>query len=521
MRRLLGVALATLPLLLLAPASATAAPLDDALDSGVLTYTGTVDYGSRTEAGTVDVTCADGVCTLPWYPEVGDLVFVDGVAIVDVPEGPLDCSNSGDHRGYGGELVLAGTTFTGYYEIIARDVGSCPGFADGLTLPAERTTFDFTLDRGRPCLIDASCEPATAEEALADAAGEFTPGGRNDVALPPGGDRAFATPTEFSQIATFADVFTPVNLAWAGGSTLVLGILVVIPSAWASSAVDRLVGRVQSAWRRRRGLSEETGRTGLRGWAWAASGVGAAAVISAFADPHFGFDVAALRVALSIAAAFALDVLVGWTAAILLVRLVKRDAVPSFDFSPLSLVVVVGAVIVARVSGFEPAIVFGLVAGVAFVGISTVAHSARVALITLGWAYGVGVGAWFLYSALEASDPGLVVVREFLAATTLGGISALPIALLPLRGLPGAPLWAWRKLVWFPVFLIALFSFVVVLLPLPGAWTELTGTLLTWVLGFAAACAVAFVLWLVATILDARDRRRVRAEGVEAERVPV
>ena len=110
---------------------------------------------------------------------------------------------------------------------------------------------------------------------------------------------------------------------------------------------------------------------------------------------------------------FVLDVVIGWFVLLLIVRRTHPGAIATFDFKPLTLLVVAGAVLLTRITGFEPGIVFGLVAGVVFAGVIGTAK-ARVALIGLGYAFAVGVLAWIGYSITAAtsgehpgSGPGL------------------------------------------------------------------------------------------------------------------
>ncbi len=334
---------------------------------------------------------------------------------------------------------------------------------------------------------------------MAAAPVEGAPADADEVRYAPGGSRPFATPTEVSSVATAADVLTPANIAWAAAGTVVLAILVVVPTQFANSAADTLVGRALARWRRWRKTPTETdAEAGIafRGWPWAAAGVLAAAVIASLADPNFGFDAASLRVFLSILVSFAIEVVLGWLAVVMLVRRTHPQVSASFQFAPLSLVIVIGAVLLSRLSGFEPPIIFGLVAGVAFAGLTTAAEKARVALISLGWAFGIGVVAWVAYS-LVASDA--TVLRELLSTAGIAGISALPIALLPLRGLVGRAVWDWSLRAWLVAYAVGLFAFMLVLLPLPGSWSEVDMGLATWVALFVAYFVGAFAIWLVVT----------------------
>ena len=491
MRRLLAVALATLALAVGVALPAAAQTADP--NTGSLIYEGAVTYQSMgSHEYLLEIACSGGACQLDFERVY---TFFDGL-VAEEDAGSLDCNESGANRPWSARLTLTPETLTGTVSQPPRDVSECPGFAAGTVLPGEDMTFDLAYVSGETCLIDASC---TAAAVGADLPGFAAGPGRANPAADyaPGGERTFATPTAVSSVITLAEALQPANIAWAVGGTVVLGILVVIPSQFANSAADTLLGRFRERLRNgRMNPDAERPKLELRGWPWAAAGVLIASVIATLADPNFGFDAAGLRLLLSIVVTFAVEVVVGWIAVVLIVRRTHPDAVASFSFTPLSLAIVVGAVLLSRLSGFSPPIVFGLVAGVAFGGLLGSASKARVALIGLGWAFGIGLVAWVVYSYLPVDQ---VVVRELLGAAAIAGISTLPIALVPIRGLVGHTVWEWRKAVWLIAYAIGLFAFLLVLLPLPGAWTEVGGGLITWVVLFVVYAVVSIGLWLIVT----------------------
>ena len=487
MRKLLAVALATAAFVSI-PAFAASAEEDP--NTGTLTYTGTTvtsQDGTTYPAseGPLVLDCVDGRCTS--LDSLPDLIFVNGVVESPTTEeySDADCSftytATRDH-------VLTAETLKGT-TIAQASNAVCAGEPTEFT--AVTVVADFTYESGDTCLIDASCTVAAGPSTVENAAGLPL---SNPGPFLPGGSRPVDTVTEVSSVTTLVEAFTPANILWAAGGTVVLAILIAIPTQFANSAADTVAGNVRERWRRWRKTTET--KPAFTGWPWAAGGVLAASVIAALADPNFGFDGAGLRLFLSILATFALEVVVGWFAVVLIVRRTHPTAAVSFQFAPISLLIVVGAVLVSRLSGFEPPIIFGLVAGVAFGGVLGTAERARVTLIGLGWAFGIGILAWVGYSLLPAD---LVILRELLATAAIAGISALPIALLPLRGLAGHVVWQWKKTVWAAAYAIGLFAFLLVLLPLPGSWSEVGMGLWTWVALFVAYTLAAVGLWLGVT----------------------
>lgn len=324
-----------------------------------------------------------------------------------------------------------------------------------------------------------------------------------------------AAPSMLSGLPTVGQAPTaPAQLAANLLVTLILLILVAFPTALLNSASEQLSERM-GAWRTRRRVGEATGQhdsgsaassgaapgRGLdwRGWPLAALTVLAAALISGFADAEFGLNPGSARMVASIAIGFALDVVLGWSIVVLLTRrLVPRRA--AFEAKPMTLLIVVGAVILTRVTGFEPGVLFGVVAGVAFAGLTIASQRARPVLIALGYAFALAIVAWFAYSAVVgvgSADAGSIFATETLAAVAASGIAALPIALVPLRGLPGHAVWAWSRWLWAGCYAVGLFAFFFVLMPMPPSWGAVSWPLWGWIFAYLAYATFAVLAWWI------------------------
>jgi hypothetical protein len=454
-------------------------------------------------AVTVDFSCEAGRCVVLTVNEGGsggleDLELVDGAGSWSTS---LSCEEAEivDARASSGTAALDGAVLTVDERFEEIFEGDCP---PSLGVGANENTWVLEFAAADVCVIDGSC---VADEPVAGASDE-------DCCVAPGSPRSFAEPTVYSGLDTVATAATPGNLLWAAVGTVILALLVAIPTHFFNSAAETLSDRVGAWWRRRR-ARPDAGGPKRGGWPLAAGGVAVAAVIAAFADPGFGFDAAGLRVLLSILAAFAVEVVLGWVAVIFLVRRTHPTASATFRFAPLTLLVVAAAVLLTRLTGFEPPIVFGLVAGVAFGGLLGTAEKARVALIGLGWAFGIGMLAWIGYSVLVAAGvdgAGGVFARELLSAAAIAGLSALPIALLPLRGLAGRTVWEASRRVWVAAYAIGLFAFLLVLLPFPASWAEVGFGLWAWIGLYLIYALAALGIWLVVT----RPWRREPSDAV-------
>jgi hypothetical protein len=124
------------------------------------------------------------------------------------------------------------------------------------------------------------------------------------------------------------------------------------------------------------------------------------------------------------------------------------------------------------------------------------------AVADLGYSFVVAVIGWVGYSILSGvagadSSAGIVILQETLSAVAIGGIAALPIARVPLRGLTGFDIFNWNRWVWGGAYAIGLLGFFVVLMPLPFSWTGVHVNLIAWIGVYVAYGLAAITAWLV------------------------
>lgn len=306
-------------------------------------------------------------------------------------------------------------------------------------------------------------------------------------------------PSVLSGLRTIADVDARESML-AALLTIVLVLLIAFPTTLLNSAADQGSDRFSVWWRTRRGTPEDraTENQAHSHWWWAAGGVLAAGVVSSFVDPQFGLNPGSVRTVLSILVGFAVEVVLGWLVVTWLVRRTVPRATASYTFAPLSLALVAAAVVFTRMTGFEPGIIFGLVAGVGFTALVGAAAEARATLAPLAYGAVVALLAWAAYHFVDDATGTMgVFVAESLSAAAVAGLAALPIALFPVAGMPGASVFAWNRRVWAGCYAFGLFAFFVVLLPTPYAWDEVGWSLKGWVLAYVAYLAVALVMWWV------------------------
>jgi hypothetical protein len=369
---------------------------------------------------------------------------------------------------------------------------------------ASHVDITTTVISGDTCYIFATCPtPSPTPVAIA-----LVGGGSAAAAAATG--TAASSPSTLSTLPTLASALSVANAAWAAVATTVLVVLIALPSHLINLAAEHESDRF-SAWRRRMLAARKprevvadspAGRLPFAGWPLAAGGLLIASLISSFVNPGFGFNASSVRVFLSILASFLLDAAVGWFIVIWLVRRTTPNVTAAFRFVPATLVIVVAAVLFSRLTGFQPGIVFGLVAGVIFGSALAVADKAKVALVPLGYSFAAALVGWVGYSIMAAvvgQHPGILVlfVQETLAAVTIAGIAALPIALVPLRGLAGYDIFHWNRWVWGAAYAVGVFGFFFVLMPKPFSWGSVGLSIWVWGALFLLYALIGVGLWLL------------------------
>ncbi|MEO6115954.1 MAG: hypothetical protein ABIP33_06180 [Pseudolysinimonas sp.] len=483
----------------------------------VIVYSGTLDVvfkdsdgvvsnESGTRAFTISVDCSGRPCMISLFLPA-PFAIKNGRFAASNPASGDPCDTAHPYRG---AVELTGTVtktdITMHATVAGSGVRQCADSPNS-TAAVDSGVYDFsgTPSSGRVCLLDASCESA------APASGS----GANDHR-----PRVASTPSVLSTLPTTARAVTVRNSLWAVAAAVILVLLIALPTQLFNSASEKASERLGAWWKRRRS-SSSAGKAGTdpaagpaagpaaaksavawSGWPLAAAGVLAASVISALVDPHLAFDAAGLRTVLSILVSFVIEVVLGWLVLLLIVRRTHPGTVATFQFKPLTLVVVAAAVLLTRITGFQPGIVFGLVAGVVFGGVIGTAK-ARVALIGLGYGFAVGILAWIGYSIIATSAPHpnavLVFAQETLSSAAIAGIAALPIALLPIGALVGREVWQWNKIVWAVAYAIGLIGFFLVLMPMPFSWQAVPLSLWTWIALYLVYALVATAVWLAVT----------------------
>lgn len=336
---------------------------------------------------------------------------------------------------------------------------------------------------------------------------------RSSVSMIATGDPS--APSVLSAVRPFTEVpVNPVSALVTAAVTIILLLLVGLPSALLGQSLsenyDRMFGRLSAAIQR---ASRTLATPSLPGWLPIAFGMALATVMSAFVDPGFGWNPGSVRVLVSMGIAFAVESVAGWFVIRSVLARTDPDLDPKPEFKFGSLIIVLLAVVVSRIVGFEPGMVFGLVVGLTFGASLAASRDARVKLIGLGWAFAIGVVGWVGYSLL-AGVPGWLPVfaAETLSALAVSSLAALPVALLPLADLDGGVLFRWNRWVWAGVYATEMFVFFVVLMPMPFSWGDVGTPLATWVGLYLAYAVFAVAVWAWFRVVKQKSTQAELAE---------
>jgi hypothetical protein len=456
---------------------------------------------ASTAATTVTLTCSGGSCRTDSRAVPGSFPLGSGGTYrATKPQRIADGA-------CGGVVAVVTTTVRATERTLRLTTSSPPASktcsTGGWNVPALSSSFEGTATASP--VVGGGTDPAeNADEPSRGEAGPLaggTSGGDDGTTTSRLASGSASAPSVLSALPTASDAVPDGRQALLiAALVVILVLLVAFPTHLLNTAVDAGQESLASWWRRRRGRAEgpDAEAQPVTRWATAAATVLAASLVSAFVDPQFGFNSGSARTFASIAISLTVESVLVWLTVIWLVGRMAPTVTASFRVAPSTLVVVVAAVAITRLTGFEPAIVFGLVAGVAFGAATTVAAEGKTVLAGVGLALVLAVAGWVAYSLLD-TGPGAglatVLASETFAALAIAGIASLPIALVPLRGLAGHALYAWSRPLWAVSYAVGLVGFFVVLMPMPFSWAGVDLSLATWITLYVAYAVAGVTAW--------------------------
>ena len=368
-------------------------------------------------------------------------------------------------------------------------------------------------------LPEKAAQQVDKEEALALLAAE-------EQALRTG---EFTAPTSFTNtLQTVADLrITATTVGIAGLVASAFLLLVAFPA-------ELLEGTIRANYRRlfwwmepvaqRFAKVRELAAARINRWVGTIGILAGTAVVLGFADPGFGFNGASLRLWIALVVSIVLLNVV--VSSIVMSVAERRFRIgSSLEPMPAALLLVAASVIVSRLAGIQPGLLFSIVLGIAFAYELSRRQDALLTMLGVGLSIVIGVAAWLGYSALAATggeDPGFwhLLAQEILAATTVEALATMVIALLPLEFLDGKSLFRWNKWAWAGIYVIAIVTFVIIILPLSNSWGEATAPFVGWGVLFGGFAAFAVLTWALLRFIPVRSSAgAAESEPVEREKI--
>jgi hypothetical protein len=165
-------------------------------------------------------------------------------------------------------------------------------------------------------------------------------------------------------------------------------------------------------------------------------------------------------------------------------------------FRPSMLIVVAAAAVASRVFGLQPAVLFGLILGVAFAeGAGRVARG-QVAAVQLAGISALGVLAWLAVGVLpEPAGVFSAFATELANALSLLGLGTAAIALIPVGGLAGRAVFQWSRLMWLGLSLVVYTLLFALLLPV-ASLVETGQNVIVLIVATLAFAALSVCVWM-------------------------
>jgi hypothetical protein len=197
------------------------------------------------------------------------------------------------------------------------------------------------------------------------------------------------------------------------------------------------------------------------------------ALLYAFLDPTFGFSLDSLATFTGLAMGLFV-VLLAYGVPLLILS--RRDGFTlTVRALPATLFIGLLCVLVSRIADFQPGYLYGLIVGFFFAHGVERRLEGRAEAVAAGTSLLAALIAWIVLAFLRGSgsQPGdlfPVVLEAAMVTVVVAGLENAVFAMLPLRFMPGAAVYAWDRRAWVALLALGLFGFAHVLLnPAEGA----------------------------------------------------
>jgi hypothetical protein len=156
------------------------------------------------------------------------------------------------------------------------------------------------------------------------------------------------------------------------------------------------------------------------------------------------------------------------------------DLPSSIRFFPIAILIAFASVIISKLTGMHPGVVYGFVAGASILAAREPdeRESGIIIFLPMLAIFAISLIAWLMVAPLrEYSDKNelwALILEGAAISIFLGGIQGLLFSLIPLSFIDGEKVWKWSKLAWLAIALPTAFLFFQVVLKQDGTLSTAT-----------------------------------------------
>jgi sugar lactone lactonase YvrE len=152
----------------------------------------------------------------------------------------------------------------------------------------------------------------------------------------------------------------------------------------------------------------------------------------------------------------------------------------SIRFFPIAIVIAFASVIISKLTGMHPGVVYGFVAGASILAAREPdeRESGIIIFVPMLAIFAISLIAWLMVAPLrtysDENELWALILEGAAISIFLGGIQGLLFSLIPLSFIDGEKVWKWSKLAWLAITLPTAFLFFQVVLKQDGTLSTAT-----------------------------------------------
>lgn len=230
-----------------------------------------------------------------------------------------------------------------------------------------------------------------------------------------------------------------------------------------------------------------------------------ASIIAGFAEPDFGLNPMSFRLLIS---AFLSFLILNLVSTVFVWRLFRRRGMlngPRIKVQYGYLALITGTVLLSRLLQLDPVIVFGVVLALESGRVVSTSQQqireleGKTSFVSLILTLLLGVTLWSVLSLTLLREMGgdfwQLMIRELTVILIIEALATLPLAMMPIKFMPGNKIFQWNRWAWAGATLLSLITFVFILVPLPDSWESVSVSIWSWMTVLGGYSLLAIIVW--------------------------